>query len=785
MPLARNPNTSSIPLGSDAGAPTTTETPLFDGPGLAITANQANGEAVSNNSTISITGGVFPFLNFTFTWTEEIRGFSGFIPTYETLDGSPNNAGGTFSGLVPTSGTGTVFTSGFIPAPNSQGIVTITVPVRAAEAVADPSGRYGPENAAVFSFTYNNAQGAIASPSRPSVDISTPSTLTYSATTYIMSFNWNVPLSEQTFTTDDINITGGTLDTDTFSISDDPRRYSVEIDLTGSGTVNVSIAVDAVTSAAGVDGPAEETSVSFPYDTTIADVTPTVSGGAGVTVTDIYDSEWQAIDSSNHLLGFDSDDERRDLGVTVGGGYKGVQDFKRIGNDLYGVAQIQQQRGSSGELSVDSQARAVLFKIQAQADSTPERIKQYYGITEAARSIIARDVNGTDQIAFFEGSQYADYFSIPTETNDWRSRVGYVHSISQSAINIAQTDKGLGLNWRSKFNDPNATVTYDNTVYGIHRGTTAPMLSLNNNLYIFSGYSSPRFISSQNYVTTQLSENEAQPITFIDNMALVRLGSTLLFNLPLLEVNGRTGFDVINNLAELVLCYIGFTPDGDFFMTPKYPRESLFTSYNSGTLIDRNRNRDFPPAGTLMIGNELLTYTARIDTQFTTVTRGAYGTTEGSPTSCSSIFYVDHVIDLTENYLAKPINELVLRSDSSQLYNQIRLKYGNDEREVFKEDPDSVNENKGRELERSLPLDRHQRVWVEWLVDQYLKQYAKLQYIGEISMKPSFHLQVGETIAIREPERTHLSNYKLFQVIRVTQNQSQLTTDIQVRTLNR
>ena len=823
MPLARDPNSSSIPLGSDSGV--STSGPLQILPSLVITAITQDGTQRNNNDRVRQNADrSFPLITFTFSWSEQVRGFAGFRTDFTTDDESPTAAGGAFTTLSPSSGTGLVFTSVFAAKENSSGSVTVWVPRRSTEAVAEPSGRFGPGSAISLKIYYDNTthvEQAIV----PEVAISIPAEAPYRETTLPIEFDWSAPLKRNSFiievnpamhamagaTTSNsdiqvtdtnttnpavINISGLTAvrDEDNEIVPDqyypalvdnNVSRYTVNITLSGGGTATIRVPQNSVDSTADVEGPSSDTDIRFTYNTAADAVDTDITGSGSETV--IYDSGDVPFTNTDDLLA--SAMNRQELGVAAGGAFKGISDLKRIGGNLYATVQIQQPTGS--DLNVNVQSRAVLFRIAARANAgnTIAILKQYKGITEAARSIIARDVNGSDHIWFFEGSQYADYFSIPTETDDWRSRTGHIRSVSQTGTTITPR----GLNWRSKFNDPEAVVTYDNTVFGIHRGTLGPLLPLNNNLYLFSGYGSLRFISDSRFTTTQLTENEAIPVTFIDNQQLIRLGQTLLFNIPQLEINGRTGFDVINNLAELVLCYIGFTPSGQFFMTPKYPRESQLGSSGSGsyntavtTFADRNRNRSFPGSGTLMIDNELIRYSNRSSTQFTGLTRGAYGTSiPPSHSYGSSVFFVDHVIDLTENYLAKPINELRLRSDSSQLYNQIRLKYANDEREVFKEEPTSVAQNKGRELERSLPLDRHQRVWVEWLADQYLKQYGKLQYIGELQLKPSFHISVGQTIAIREPERTHLSNYKLFQVIRVTQNQAQLTTDIQVRTLNR
>ena len=810
MALRGNLNQNTESLGSGSGAPGAL-TPVVL-PTLEITALKQNGDSVSNNSIVAQeSDGSFQDITFIFTWSEQIKGFAGFNIYYRTDEDSPSNAGGFFTTLNPDSGTGLVFTSTFTAKANSAGTVTIEVPRRSVEATDEPAGRFGPTRGVAFTVYYDNTEHIEAS-IIPIVEITTPAEVPYSATTFPIEFDWNVPLIRNTFllevnpmsmpvanattsassiqitdtnttTPAVVNLTGLEAVPDESNtyyptvVDNNVARYTINLTLSGSGTVTVSVPGGSIESTAGVGGPVNDESVSFTYNTTSAAVNTTITG-TGQTV--IYDSGDVAFNTTGDLL---ANPEQVAQEVSVGGAYKGVSDLVKIGNDLYGTLQIQQQSATMNQLNESAQARAVLFKIRAAASSTPMPIKRYIGITEAARSITERN----NDIWFFEGSPYADYFSIPRETNDWRERVGYVRSITRSSTIV----RDRGLNWRSKLIDLETRVPYDNTVYGIHRGTTAPMLSIDDNFYLFSSFGDLRYISSPSFITTQITENEAQPVTFIDNLQLIRLGDELLFNLPILETNDRTGFEIINQMASLALCYIGFDSNGQFFMKPKFPIKSDLGSSGSGmynasvtTITDRNRQREFPISGTLMINNELINYTERTNTQFTGLIRGSYGTAATSHNYDSDVYYIDHIIDMTENYLAKPINELRLRSDSSQLYNQIRLKYANDEKEVFVEDEMSINENKGRELELQLPLDRHQGEWVEWLAEKYLEQYGKLNYLAEIQLKPTFHWNIGETVAIREPMRSNFNNYKLFQIIRITQNPQNKTTNIQIRTLN-
>ena len=774
MPILNRRFVTTIP--SSVGMATS-----FDGPSLTITAFTLTGnmrDAVTNNGLVEkVAGETIKDVTFTFAWNEQIKGFAGFLSSFTTDAASVNEAGGSFTPLTPTSGTGFTFTSTLSFAEDSIGSVTVSVLAGSVEAVDDPPSRFGPQNTVSLTINYSNPTDAVIPEVgeliKPDVRTSTPSTQVYPNTTYDVTFEWTEDILETSFDLADINATNGTL-SNLQRVEDRVDLYSATLTLSGSGSTTLTITQDTVTDLNANTGPPADRSVTFAYNTALGAAATTVTGAD----TTIYDSGAQAFNSTQHLLGL-TGDETSDLGQPSGGGHKGVSDLVKIGDDLYGVAQIQRISDST-TLDVNNQARGILFRIGTSSGSIPTALKKYRGITEAAKSITER----SDDIYFFEGSQYADYFSIPRSTNDWRGRVGFIRSVSQTSTSIIDR----GLNWRSKINDPDAAVTYDNTVYGIHRATSAPMQVIDDDLYVYTGYGNTRFINSVNVVNSQVSEEQAEPVTYIDNWQLIRLGKELLFNLNLLDTNDRTGFELIQTLVELSLCYVGFTPEGKLFITPKFARESVAAG-SSGLgetdtmLTDSDRSRDFLSSGTLLIEQELITYSGITDTMFTGLTRGAFNTNPASHSCGARVYFVDHVIDMTDNYLARPINELRLRSDSDQLYNQIRIHYANNEREYFTQNRVSVDTNKAREREFTLALDRHQGEWVRWLAQKYLDQYGTLKYICDLELKPSFYLKVGEIIAIKEPERSGLTTFRLFQIIRVTQNPSQMTTTVQLRSV--
>ena len=165
-----------------------------------------------------------------------------------------------------------------------------------------------------------------------------------------------------------------------------------------------------------------------------------------------------------------------------------------------------------------------------------------------------------------------------------------------------------------------------------------------------------------------------------------------------------------------------------------------------------------------IVGDEIISYSAPSEILTTKIT------------------YINHLLRLDQNTLEKPINEFNIRSDSTQLYNQIRIIYGeNQDLEYYTEDEDSIAINGGNEFEIQLPLDRHQRRWVEHLAEDYLQRFKDMQYLIELELKPTFYMSLGDIVYLDQQERAHLQ--RACQVYRIRQNPTEQTTSITLRTL--
>ena len=150
---------------------------------------------------------------------------------------------------------------------------------------------------------------------------------------------------------------------------------------------------------------------------------------------------------------------------------------------------------------------------------------------------------------------------------------------------------------------------------------------------------------------------------------------------------------------------------------------------------------------------------------FANLERGAEGTTAATHTGAFDIRFVDHILSLDANTLETPIKSVIAQNDNRQFYNRVRLRYGDDE-EVLVEDATSIAENGARLLEVNVPLDAHQREWAEWLAGEYLERFKDVQQILDLTLKPTFYMNVGDVIYLRIPERLHLDG-TLCQVLEI------------------
>ena len=233
----------------------------------------------------------------------------------------------------------------------------------------------------------------------------------------------------------------------------------------------------------------------------------------------------------------------------------------------------------------------------------------------------------------------------------------------------------------------------------------------------------------------------------------------------------------------MTLSVIGFDENGAFFYKPKTPfqaKVAVNTGVNATELAYRDANLQFSETGKLLIGNEIISYSGRNADEFLNIERAQEGTPYNVISAGADIFYVHHVINtVASNALINPVTDVQLRGDADQIYNQIRISYGDDE--FFHQDDDSVRLNGGQIFEMQLPLDVHQDAWVEWIAESFVENYKDLHYIINLQMNETFDIQRLHTVYLQVPERAHLN--RLCQVYQIIYNQRERSIAVTLRTL--
>ena len=741
--------------------PVTTGEPPFEAPGLtlevyAIYQWSYNG---ANREVINFTDGDI------YVTTEDDPSVEDRIRL-----GHANRAGVAVGAL--TGGSNGRFEQKLTLNPNSAGTVYLTVNGLAAAILLDTGGDllvpvYGPLQAVVASFEYTTISGTQATTTKPEVDIIVPPGRPYTNGTAAISLLWNSPIRgvpnrpvPSNAADASIQLTNATYVAGSFMHTGATMTFNITV--SGAGVAVITVKADSETDLAGDTGPPADVSESFYYDTTRS--TPADSP-TGTNVVTIYDSGSEAFNSTTDtILGTDA------------GAFKGVLDLALIDSNFYCTVQVQNPRRAGtvpqNELDQGSVARAELLRIpNSVGTTTVAKLKSYDSVLSGARS----PVELGSRVYFFEGSYPFD-------------GLGNLISVQKTGTSI----QNHGIPWRSRLFNPNAINQNDNTTYARHIRTAAPIRALGSDLYLSAGYGDPRAAKSTDWESSENLEGLDAPETRIDNWSMLKWGSAFDFRLPVVQTNERVGYELLQELASLCFCYIGF--DGNrLIFRPKFaPKATLTTSISptetftgASSIGYSSPNQVWPSSGLVWIVDgtkrEIFSYGNRNseNNQIEQIQRAQFGTTaqELCP-STASLTYFDHVIDM-EAHIEGPITGLTVNQDLQQLYNIIEISYGDpDESPVAtKRNQSSIDSNKARDLELSVPLSHHDSSWADWLAQQYLDFYGEIRYLVQARLKLSPYLKIGQYIFLRETRNSLIDN-QLFQIVRLTHTQSPYQTEV-------
>ena len=635
---------------------------------------------------------------------------------------------------------------------------TITVRQNAA-ALATDANITGPDEDVSATFTVE-----IPEAPKPIVKIGVPAERPITQRPVPITFEWVYPdgtaVPVENFDDTDVSTDVGTLG-NFQQVSGDASKYTAELRIPPADTntkVTITVAANSAQVAdsdPAVLGPEEDTAKTFEIaaPTAIAQVT-------GADTVCMLEKDIIENDYLNAAIAF--------LGDNAGGAFTGVLESVSIGDSLYLVVQIRkftQTVDDAGDLVTptnpenflsDLQAGAALVRVNTNTCQF-ELLKAYSDVTLAARSLTVDDTT----LYFMEGSHYMYTDGAIFSDQQWKERIGYVYKIAHPSRIIEE----VGLNWRSSTTTDNPDTEVTDYFYGVHGATTAPMVIVNDALHLITGYG--------NFDDIGQPRGE-HPVNRIGNHNWLQYHDQINQRLSEVLTNGRTGFEVLKDIAILTNAILGFKND-TFFLMPREPQKAENGGGSGITATQRTITADdlnwgsYPSEGYLLVGSELIEHSgADANGQFANLVRGAEATTAAAHTGKFEIQFVNHILSLTADTLEMPIKSIVATNDTRQHYNRVRLRYGEDAA-VLVEDANSITENGARLLDVNVPLDGHQRVWAAWLANSYLARFKDVHQILNLTLKPTFFLKRLDVVYLNIPERLHL-NGTLCQVLEIRHN---------------
>ena len=330
----------------------------------------------------------------------------------------------------------------------------------------------------------------------------------------------------------------------------------------------------------------------------------------------------------------------------------------------------------------------------------------------------------------------------------WREKVGYLYKIEHPSTRIQE----IGRNWRSATTSDNPDTETTDYFYGVHGATTAPMAIVDEALHLITGFG--------NFDDIGQTRGE-YPVNRIGNWNWIQYDDQINQRLSEVLTNGRTGFDVLKEVAILTNSIIGFK-NGKFFIRPREPQQAVnatsgITATQTVLTATKLNWGSYPSEGWLYIDGELIKHSGADENgQFADLVRGAEETTAAAHTGSFDIHFVDHILSLNQDTLEMPIKSVVAQNDNRQFYNHIIIESLNGEAFPPVDDAKSIRENGFSELRIRTLLDEHQGEWAEWLAKSYLARFKDVHQILNLTLKPTFYMTVGETVYLKIPERMHL-----------------------------
>ena len=435
------------------------------------------------------------------------------------------------------------------------------------------------------------------------------------------------------------------------------------------------------------------------------------------------------------------------------------------GTSLYVVAQ-KHPIDNVAQRVEDNNASGTLYHVST-LGGTPETVKDYDYIQFASRSFTIH--NGTTY--FFEGSHYTYKFQLRQQrdldtpvsdprvmltANEWGDKVGYLQTVTGTTLTP------VGRAWRTALSNPNDS---DDSYYGVHGGTASPLVSMGNELYIIPGFGN----------WDDIGQAYDAPINNVDNVNLLTYGAKIDHRIPRLLSNGKTGYQILQEMASSANAVFGIENNRLFFKSRAPATTNLGTDIsNTATTIAAVDTTLFPNAGYLMIGSELISYTSKTATSFRGVKRGVAPSAPAMHEDNSAILGIRHVI--YQNAVKPPIRSWQAVDDKENLYNAITVRYDGTTYTIT--DTDSINRYGRRDYTVDTLYDFTQTHIAAAIGQQYLETFKDLQQRINITMKLSLYLTIGDVILMVTKQGSFV-----MRIYDLTHELTDSTTYIKARTI--
>ena len=361
------------------------------------------------------------------------------------------------------------------------------------------------------------------------------------------------------------------------------------------------------------------------------------------------------------------------------------------------------------------------------------------------------------------------------------------------------TDHGIIWQSASKLDSPDPEDTiYDG--WGLHNAIISNMIAdERDNLHFVAGFGMPYRIGNNLPLASQ-----SDPVPFSDNFVWIQWGQDLSTKIPSFPTSGRRGWELIQQLAQLMFWEIGFGPamgrvdalqaahsnisdwstNASFFFRPRtiLPaklRTAITTSGNP-TTIELNDSGlpaeiaeyPVPPAGeryAVIVDKEMFTYTGvNPDSQgrvLTGVVRAQNGSAAAAHSIDAAVYFVDYFATGEQGSTLVSIQNRSL--DFVNLKNDINVGFGDAIYPTKNQRSIDENELKTFNLGTSQPLlSRQDQAWAELIGDTYLDELSDLKEVLQFTLVFSPTLQPGQLVVLYQLNRVRIE-FKLFKLVQV------------------